>query len=186
MGLSLESFDDDAPQDDAPSSDFTAGFKAGHDAAEAQAQARHDRIEQDLVHALSDTAFGFAEAEAHVLGNLQSLFGLVFDQLLPATLRDSLGVTLKEAIMAAAAQDAKAPVLLKVAPQHEAAIRAVLEAEGLTHLKIGVDPDLSTHAAFLSQPDAETVFDLDAALAQVRDSFANLAPPDERSLKHGS
>lgn len=187
MGLSLEAFDTDGAADNdvaspRQTSQFQAGFEAGVEAGLQQAAAQQDALRADVVQSISDMAFGYNEARAHLLKHINPLILITINRLLPATLQSSLGVNLHQMIAEALEIDAAAPAILSVAPDQVAAITLALADMTHPHLTIQSDARLTSHAAIVTACTGETALDLDAALAQISDIYDAIPQSLQRKM----
>ena len=161
------------------------GYEDGYAAALAATAARQSQLSQEVVQAISDITFGFAEARLHVMASLQPLFRILIDKILPGSLPDSFRAHVVARLVEAARTDISRPFDLALNPQQVAAVSNILPPTLAPLLTLSADPRLSPHAAAIRQGDLETALDHDALLADVTEALVTLFDAVTESKAHG-
>lgn len=183
--LTFECFDLDVCEDAAPSPDFVAGHAAGLAEAMATAAAQQDLLQGSAVQAISDMAFGYAEARQHLLAGLRPLFAAVIERLVPESAAAALVPQVVEMLMREAESGSRGAIEIAVCPGHVAALDAVAQDCGGMPVRIVADPDLGSLTARWQSPDAATLIDLGAVQAAITSALAAVAEPEKRTVSHG-
>ena len=184
--LTFECVDLAEPDDPAtPSPDYAAGHAAGLAEGKAAAAADHGMLQDAAVQALSDMAFGYAEARQHILAGLRPLFTVLIDRLVPEIAAAALIPQVVEMRMAAAEQARREVIEIAVCPAHVAALTTVAADCGAMPVRIVTDPDLGPLMARWQSAGSATLLDLGAAVATITSALAAVAAPDERTQTHG-
>lgn len=182
--LSLESFEAVAAGDHSQSPDYSQGFEDGHAAGLAAARAADAALTEQFVQSILDIDVTYAEAQGQILRSLAPLFDTIVARVLPLCVdlgfADQLAAILREA----AECNMGAPLSIEVHPdRHDAVAQAMAGLSTQVHLQ--TDPALGPHAARIGKAPAESLLDIDAMLAGIRDIFGAIHSPDDRSESHG-
>lgn len=165
---------------------FEDGYRAGWDDASRALAESHQKLSADLANNISDLAFTFHEARAHVLKGVEPLLRQFVSRVLPAVAQHALPGLVAERVEGLLRTAASAPLLLLVSPQSRAEVEAVLPASPGFPLEIREEPTLAEGQVFIRAGEIEQAVDLTAALAGIEsavDDFFNLN--DERLKAHG-
>ena len=185
MALLLEAFDAD-PVDafempPLPNEDYLNGFAEGEAAAKEAFAQDQLTLKSELVQSVSDMAFGYEEASAQMIANLDPLFKVMLKKLLPATLSKGLNAMLYDLLISTAKIDALAPITISVHPDQLEAAKSALE-DTTANLLLQSDLSLGPHAALTQSVSGESVLDLDAALSEINGVLDALPESQVRSL----
>lgn len=165
---------------------FEEGYRAGWDDAARALGEAHQKLSADLAQNLSDLAFTFHEARAHVLKGIEPLIRQFVARVLPEVARHALPGLVAERVGGVLQTAASAPLVLQVSPQSRAEVEAVLPAAPGFPLEIREEPTLAEGQVFIRAGEIEHAVDLTEALAGIEaavDDFFNLN--DERLQAHG-
>ena len=174
-----------APAPDPQHPEELPGYAEGYAAAMAEIEASQTRLAQEVVQAISDITFGFAEARLHVMAGLEPMFRTLIDTVLPATLPESFRAHVVARLVANARTDVARPFVLALHPGQIDAVTAILPPPLAALLTLTPDPRLSPHAASIRQGDLETALDHDALLAEVTQALSALFDHITESKAHG-
>lgn len=167
--LRLEDFEsDDKRLPAAPQVEDLPGYEAGYAAGLATAQADQRSVDAELVQSLNDMAFGFVEAQNHVLQSTLPLFRGLIEQLIPSIIDQSFCVRLVETLQDLATKRAKAPVRLIVHPDKIDSVAALLPGVNGIEIDLHHDTEIGMHGALISQGHSEFILDLDELIAEIR------------------
>lgn len=184
----LESFDvtgplpgpQDAPQ---PGPDWLDGHAQGVVDGRAQASAAQGAVSAEIAQTLSDMAFGYTEARAHLLSSLRPLFAALIAQVLPGVAQAAQASQLISLLNAAAETDSAMPLELTVNPGRADGLAALLPfAVGLPIMLVS-DPSIGPDQAILRSATGETALDIGAVIAGASAALAAIfEPADERAF----
>jgi flagellar assembly protein FliH len=185
--LILEPFDKpvEVTDDHTISQDWHDGHAAGFAAGQAVMERQQDRLREDVVQAVLDMNFTFAEARTQVLKSLAPLLDRVVSQLLPAMSRDVTVPRIVEMMLAAAQLDSRAPMAIHVHPTVLAGLHAAWPAGAATAVTLIPDPGLSPGQALMQHNETETLLDPEGVLLRVREIFATLTAETTERPHHG-
>jgi hypothetical protein len=192
MGRSplLESFDvagplfgpDAAP---VPSADWRDGHAQGVIDGRATAAAEQSALSAEIAQTLSDMAFGYAEARAHLLTALGPLFAALINHILPGTAEVAQAGQIIALLNAAAEQDSAAPLELTVHPGRTADLSALLPyAVGLPIMLVA-DPAIGPDQAILRSGRGETVLDIGAVISGAKAALAAIFETADQGVSYG-
>ena len=165
---------------------FEDGYRAGWDDASRALAESHQKLSADLAHNLSDLAFTFHEARAHVLKGVEPLLRQFVSRVLPVVAQHALPGLVAERVEELLKAASSAPLLLLVSPESRTEVEAVLPSSLGFPLEIREEPTLAQGQVFIRAGEIEQAVDLTAALAGIEaavDDFFNLN--DERLKAHG-
>ncbi len=173
-----------------PSAEWVAGHAAGLAEGHAAAQdaARHDqsRLQSDLVQAVSDMTFVYAEAEQAVLRSLIPLFSGICAHLLPGMEQAALAAHLVEHLRALARDICPGQIILRVAPAELEAVSNALNGDLRDAVTVTADPALAPGTANWSAGDVTRQIDITAAFAQIQDTLRATLHEIERKDANGA
>lgn len=192
MGRSplLESFDLAVPlfgpaMAPVPSPDWRDGHAQGFAEGRAQAGTEQAALSVEMAQTLSDMAFGYAEARAHVLTALGPLFAALIDHVLPGVTEAAHASDLVSLLNAAAKQDSAVPLELTVHPTRSAGLAALLPyAVGLPILLIS-DPTVGPDQAILRTGRGETMLDTGAVIIGAKAALAAIFETADQGVSYG-
>ena len=174
-----------APPPDPQRPEDLPGYAEGYAAAMAEIEAGQTRLAQEVVQAISDVTFGFAEARLHVMAGLEPMFRTLIDTVLPAALPGSFRAHVVARLVAAAKADAARPFALALHPGQIDAVAAILPPTLAPLLTLTPDPGLTAHTAAIRQGSLETALDHDALLAEITQALSALFNHITESKAHG-
>lgn len=185
--LILEPFDKpvEVTEVETISQDWHDGHAAGFAAGQAVLESHENRLREDIVQAILDLNFTYAEARTQVLASLAPLLNRVVSQVLPALSREMTLPHIVEMMMDAARRDSAAPMDVHVHPDVLPALQTVWPAAPGTVIRLAADPALAPGQALMRHQETETLLDLDGVLHRVRDIFATLTAETTERPHHG-
>lgn len=164
---------------------FDEGYRAGRNAALAEAERDQARIGAEFARSLQDLGFTYHEARAHVTRAVEPLIAEMLETFFPAQMREALGHTILQELVALAEAAADAPVGVSVAPPDADRMRALLGEETPVPLRIVEDATLASGQAYLRLGETERMIDLAGVIARTRTALEAVSDLNERSLAHG-
>jgi phage tail protein X len=167
------------------SGEWRAGHAAGLAEAATAAAARQDLLRDNLVQAVADLKFNFAEARAHLLGALTPLFRTLAETVLPDIAQASLAPQVVDHLCRAAEADMNRPVHLCLSPEDIPVVETALARSHLPLLRVTADHGLAAGQACLMSGTAETVLDTPALCAAIRASLLALQDETDERTRHG-
>ncbi|NIY71372.1 hypothetical protein HCZ30_02865 [Marivivens donghaensis] len=180
----LRDFDPAAPETpQQPSADFQTGFEAGYAAAQAEAERKQNRLNDDLVIALSDLGFGYNEARRHIVRSLAPFMDALIGQMIPAMLGKAFAAHVVSALLDPADVAISAAIPVMVHPENVERL-AAFAANAPLPLEIRADPQLGPNEARWIVNDQLTAFDLTPLAECVTNSIATIFDENERKA-HG-
>ena len=184
--FAFEDFAEPAPvADPQVSRDWQEGYDAGVAATRAEHGETQAQLSQEVIQALSDITFGFAEARLHVLAGLEPLFRALVNRILPAALADAFPAHIVSRLLAAAKTDISQPFRVLLHPTQIDAINDILPEQLAALLTVEASSSLSPHTAMIDGPTAETALDHDALLTELSESLSALFDHITESRSHG-
>jgi hypothetical protein len=171
--LRFEPFDAEpvAPAPAGPSEDWLAGHAAGlAEATESDAR-RRALAEEAALTAFADVAFTWAEARAGVLASLGPFFEVLAARLVPEIAGEAFTLHLVETLARAAAEDIPTSPGLALSPSDARHLGPVLTAT-MPDIRLGADPGLADGQARILRDGRETVLDVPALVAALREILA--------------
>jgi hypothetical protein len=176
--LNLECFDEATQESSklnwAKKTSYEDGFKDGEMAAEVAIAARQSQLNRGVSEALSDSAFGYKEAQAHFLTGMTSYVEAILETVLPATLSHGLHMGLRGILIDALRVDADSAVALRLPPDQIDVFSTIIADLDLTHITLVPDEALTENAAFVFGAHCETSLNLDEVLQTIKDHTAIL------------
>ena len=182
--LSLEDFDADGLAQTKADLRYDAGFADGMAAALAQAAEDRSSLTRDVVQAISELEFTYAEATSAALQGLKPMLFAFVEGILPDLARTSFGDRLKTEIAMAFAEALPGQLEIATHPDHVAAITAAF-ADSEVQAVVSADPEMAPLTAMIASKRDAVMFDQASALARLRDAVAATLTPDERKDTHG-
>ena len=168
-----------------PSEEWQEGHAAGFEEARQLAAADSTELRAELVQTLSDMAFGYAEAKAELLRQLEPLFDALIAGFLPGLAAQSLVPLIGERLRAAAADALDQPLVLRVAPGQIVAVSDALAQEAQLPFTAQSDPALGPGQALISGATTGEMIDLDAVLTLTQETLAALRDTNQERVQHG-
>lgn len=167
-------------------SSFEAGYQAGWDDAAASLAESADKAIEGLGQSLSDMAFGFHEARAHMVSALRPVLEEMFSAVLPMLAREGLPsqiVALAERLVSAGAET---PLELATHPDDLAVVMAALEGRTAPPLKV-IPDETQPRGAYLvrSGTGAGHQIDVGRVLEEISQLVAAAFDEEEGGAAHG-
>ena len=181
--LALESFEQCHGDSSAASAEYSAGYQEGLAEATAAFQADQNTLSSAFVQTVSDLNFSYAEARAQLIEQLEPLFTVVTQKLLPQISHENFGAILIEAITGAAARDTAQPPVLHVHPSQRQLIEKLSKEQALD-VEIREDPTLSAHAAWIGLAHGETHLDIDSLLTNISETLDAIVTYKSKDGRH--
>ncbi len=181
--ISLEAFDMETASTQGPSKDFQSGYQEGFAAGLTESQANNAALSEQLVQAIADIEFTFAEARTELKKSLRPTFDLIADKILPDCIKESFSVVLVETCMRAAFADQSENVRLHVSSTQVDDIKSCLGGVG-ERVTVLADPSVSALAAWIDCEAGEMHVDHGMLMAQLRDVLRGIHNEDERMDTH--
>lgn len=161
---------------------FEKGYRAGWEDAISAEKASRDRISSDLAQNLQDLSFTYHEAMAHASRSFASLMSSVVEKLLPAALRETVGLHILDVLQAHAKECAGLEVRIAVSSDDLPAAQAALEGDFGFPVRVLEDPQLFQGQADIRFKDQERRLDLTslaneiiAAVDAIRDETSEVS-----------
>lgn len=187
MPLALEDFCDThmptAPEPE-PAQTYEDGYAAGLAAAQASAEEQNTQKLDEILQILSDLSISYEEARQAVIASLKPFFTMLSQILLPEMARAGLTQTLLAQLNDAASEDSAIQIRLMLPPSVAEDFQRLTPAHN-AEIIIAADPDLLPGQAILRAGRDETIFDANAACAEIRSIIAAITDTDEGKLRHG-
>lgn len=183
-GIDLEEFDTGTDATARPSADYLRGVRDTEASTSVRAAEKQAEALAQVSATLSDMAFGFAEAEEHLLQVLKHLLRQVAEAALPQVVLESFGAHFQEAMATVFSDAASAPVSIGVHPQLVEELDSTLSDVARSRFEFVPDTNLLPGQAVLRGPDLSFAIDLPALTENLQKALAGLDTP-ERSLSHG-
>lgn len=167
--------------------DYETGYKAGWDDASAAQSEAQEQLRTELVQTLQDLSFTFHEARASMVLAMTPVFDQLVQEIVPAALRDTLGLHLVQHLTQAAADSVPDRLTLTLAPQDRDRIEAAFPPDMAAPLELVEDEALAPGQARFQFGTRAARLDLPAVEALIRDSVQGFLtlysqPPE---VKHG-
>jgi hypothetical protein len=163
---------------------YLAGFDAGLARGLEQAANEQSALRADLVQAIADLEFGYAEASRHMLDGVAPLLGAIADQLLPAVANEVLTARISGLLLAAATDGLNFPVTLAVAPGQFIALQDALPTGPGPGWSVMPDPSLAVGQARWSRGATELQIDLSTLIDGVRAALTAVNQAQDRTTSH--
>lgn len=164
---------------------FEDGYSAGWaDAAKAYSEDR-TRADMTIAAAVSDMAFTYQDAQSAMLRALQPFLGQIIDKVLPTLARQSLGLQVQEALMAALANDPPYDAQLSARPDTLEAIRRTLTDPPPMPLRFQADTTLADGQVILRIGSREQDINPDDLLSRINDAVMAFFATEPKEVRHG-
>jgi len=184
LGLELESFDMTPQPEPALSSAYQDGYSAGKEDAVATAAQLQNQKTDDVLQALNDLEFTFAEAQENVLGAMGPLFNAIAEKVLPAIADHAFRSHLVQLLEDAAQKNAGEAFELVINPARCDAAQAIVNAQEHP-VRVSSDVSVGISAAWIRAPNQEERFDLDEMMGKISDMLGALESPHKRKNADG-
>jgi len=185
----LEFFDDrellSRSSDPANSEAWQQGYAAGHAEATQQALANNTQLQDSVVQALQEMAFGFAEARALLVNDLRPLFEASCAQFFPVLADAALPAQIVSALMDLAEERVQQPLKLHLPPDQVTAVNAALTRATALPFEAVADPALGPNQAIIVGGAQDVMIDFDGLTSLVRSSFEAVTEPTQERQDHG-
>lgn len=168
-----------------PSEEWQDGHANGFAEAQSMLGADSSRVREELLQAISDMSFGYAEAKAEILQSLSPLFEALIKTFVPDLARASLIPLIQDCLLAAATDAAQTPLVVCVPPQDVVALTDLLAMDGTLPFTAKSDPALAPGQALVSAGQAEQMIDLSAVLDAAQQTLAALLTPSSKGALNG-
>ncbi|ANT60326.1 ABC transporter ATP-binding protein [Salipiger sp. CCB-MM3] len=176
---------DEVQMESAKLESFDTGYRAGWDDAIKAQSEDQGRIASDFAQNLQDLSFTYTEAYRQLLESVTPLLEEMLRALLPAMLRDTLGLHLHAQLSAMAQQIAKREVVITVAPGATEQVAPLLEQDFGFPLRLQEDAALAEGQADLRFGETEQQIDLSGMLQEVTQAVEGFAHDTRREAAHG-
>ena len=164
---------------------FDTGYRAGWDDALKAQSEDQTRISSDFTQNLQDLSFTYHEACAQVLNGISPLLEEVVGKLLPAMLRETLGLHVAEQLSRMAREIGALEVEIAVAPGCTEAVAPLLEADVGFPLRLVEDETLAEGQADIRFAGTEKQIDLSSLVNDVAQAVRGFMHDNRRSIAHG-
>lgn len=183
--FAFEDFNSPAPRPRITPATELPGYDAGYAAALADAAAQQTLLSDEVLQALTDLTFGFAEARQHLTKAMEPLFQKLINQVLPTILPASFRADLVARLLESAEKDLSSPFALQLHPTQIAAVSNVIPDALSSRITLQANPGLTPNAALISRPAVESMLDHDAMLDKINTALAALFDETSESKSHG-
>jgi len=150
---------------------FDKGYKDGWDDATAAHVEDQARITAEFANNLQAMTFTYHEARSAILAEMAPLLRGMVESVLPGAIGQALCAHLLERLTESASHLSEISIEIVVAPTNTARVTALLEGRITPPLRVSEEPSLGDGQAFLRFGKQEEMIDLDATLAQMRQSI---------------
>lgn len=164
---------------------FESGYKAGWDDAIKAQNDDHARVASDFAQNLQDLSFTYHEAYGQVLSGISPLLEDVVGKLLPAILRETLGLQISEQLHAMAREVGTLDVVIAVAPGHAELVEPMLDPEIGFPLSLIEDETLADGQADIRFGETEKQIDLGGLVEDVARAVQGFVHDNRRKTAHG-
>lgn len=164
---------------------FEDGYSAGwSDAAKAYTEDR-TRADMTIAAAVADMSFTFQEAQGAMLQTLEPFLGQIVNKVLPELAHHTLGLQVRETLMAALAHDNPQEAILSARPETLESIRRALPDPLPLPLRLVSVTDVGEGQVFLRIGPREQELNLDDLLARIRDAVAAFFAAEPKEARYG-
>lgn len=177
---------DEAALEAAKLESFETGYRAGWDDAIKAQSDESGRISSDFAQNLQDLSFTYNEAYRQALDGVTPLLDEMLQALLPHVLQETLGLHLREQLVAMAQEIAHREVLIAVAPGTAPQVAPLLEQEFGFPLRLEEDATLAEGQADLRFGDTEKQIDLSGLLQEVSQAVEGFTHENRRNTANGA
>lgn len=168
-----------------PQPEDLPGYSEGFAAGQEDASNRQMHLDAEVVQALAEMSFGYAEARQHILTALQPLFRTLIEKLIPELLDESYQTRVMSTLMDAVTQDIDQSLVLTVHPDHVAGLAALAARQSGLPISVRPDASLPLSAAIIGNGTEETSLDLDALRTALTTTLSAIFDLQEETLRHG-
>ena len=176
---------DEAEMETARLESFETGYRAGWDDAIKAQNDDHSRIASDFAQNLQDLSFTYHEAYGQVLSGITPLLEEITRVLMPAALRETLGLHIHEQLSAMAQEIGAMEVVLAVSTGSGASIAPMLDAEFGFPLRLVEDDPLAEGQADIRFAEIERQIDLSGLLEDLTQAVQGFVHDKRRKTAHG-
>ncbi|MBU2959706.1 ABC transporter ATP-binding protein [Citreicella sp. C3M06] len=176
---------DDGDLETARLESFESGYKAGWDDAIKAQDDGHSRIASDFAQNLQDLSFTYHEAYGQVMSGISPLLEEVVGKLLPAMLRETLGLHVSEQLRAMAHEVGTLDVVIAVAPGHAEQVAPMLDPDIGFPLSLIEDETLMGGQADIRFGEIERQIDLGGLVEEVARAVQGFVHDNRRKTAHG-
>jgi len=181
--LKLENFDPGTSQEPKQSPDYLRGVEDGRASVANEVAARQAEALGRLANTLSDMAFGYTEARAHLISRITPVLAQVAEVALPEILHATFAHHLLDQVKGEIREATGGPLLISVS----AAMAEHLEAADLPDLnqfRFAALADLSEDQALIQGGASDIFLDLNQVLEELQTALRGLESL-ERTTEHG-
>ncbi len=178
----LESFDA-APARSLSDLAYEKGFLHGQEEALARHADEQSKLSQELVQAVKDLEFGFAEARGEIIQGLRPLFQSICERILPEVAAHSLSIQIAEVLYSAASATSPTEMTIAVSPEQFEVVREGV-ASVSDAITVATDSGLSTHAVSIEHSKKSVVFDYDALAQSIAEILSNFDQIQENRVSY--
>lgn len=171
----LECFDTVTSAKPATDTAFQSGYEAGYTAAQTEHNADTTRLNADVVQAIADLEYTYAEVRAAVIQSLAPLMNEIAGTVLPGMIGDSYHAHLADVLLRAANKYAVADFAITVHPAQLSPVQIALSRTEY-HVKILSDPTLPDYGAWISHAQGDVHVDVTAILAELSEILTAISP----------
>lgn len=154
---------------------WLAGYQQAMEEVALQADVDRIALSEALVQALSDKAFTYAEAREAVLAALRPMFEELVSHFMPALAQEAFVPLIIDRLMAAAAVDSSAGLMVFVAPEHLPEVEEAASQVAGTPVVCRSDPSIPAFEARITHRELETALDVPDLLASCVGLLASLS-----------
>lgn len=173
------------PSDPTNDEAWQQGYAAGVAEATQQALANNTQLQDSVVQALQDMAFGYAEARALLVNDLRPLFEASCAHFFPTLADMALPAQIVSTLMELADERVQQPLKLHLPPDQVAAVNEALARANALPFEAVADPALGPNQAIIVSGARDVMIDFDGLTSLVRASFEAVTEPTEERQDHG-
>ena len=181
--LWLESFDGEKLARPMPSPDYERGYENGYAAGQSEALSDAERLQDQLVQAVADINFTYAEARSQLVQSLQPLFHTIIERVLPHCVENGFAGQLADQLSSMSSRSGSM-MCLHVHPDRLMSVTAALGSVSEA-VEVAGDPDLTPYAAWIEHGGHETLMDVDGLLAGISETLGAINAYQEDDEQHG-
>ncbi len=163
---------------------FEKGYKAGWDDAVRATTDDQAVLRAELSQGLQAVSFGYHEAQRNLLAGLRPLFDGVLDRLFPGIAAESLRAHLADILAGLSEAAAQQPVCLGVHPDNVTGLELLTDETPGPEIKVIAEPSFTPGQMHVRTSEAETMIDIDAALAAFRAALGGIPHTEQRKTTH--
>jgi len=164
---------------------FDEGYNCGWQDGAASIECDVARQQQALAEAFQEVKFTYFEARQHILNSVRPVLEAMVDVALPKAMAPTLGAHVVD-LLDGLASKVESTVVLTCAPESEAMLREVAEAEANFPITIETEATLTASQVVLHFDQGQSRIDLDGVLSAIRASIDDFyASPTKEAAAHG-